>query len=94
MVHAIGSRTAVAFSAPDLGVSSMISRSRFRQSRDGLIEAHRQTQEALEGEAVARDREIVTQVSAPAWRVESRVLTPEQEASMLERLAGKRVDGD
>jgi chorismate mutase len=59
-----------------------------------MIEAHRKTQQGFEAEAVTRDREVVAQVSATRIAKGKPGLTPEQEASMLERLAGRRVHGN
>ena len=71
-----------------------VDRAAARDRLGTMIEAHRKTQEALEGAAVARDREVVAQVSATRISKGKPGLTPEQEASMLERLAARRVDGN
>ncbi len=58
-----------------------------------MTEAHRVAQEAVEAEAVARDRKIVTHVSASRIAKGMPGLTPEQEANMLNELSARRTDG-
>jgi hypothetical protein len=56
-----------------------------------MIDAHRESQEALEAAAVAHDRAIVAEVSARRVAKGKPALTPEQEAAMLRERAARRA---
>lgn len=68
-----------------------VDRAAARDRLGTMVDTHRQRQEALEAEAVVRDRELVAQVSASRIAKGKPGLTPEQEASTLERLAARRA---
>lgn len=61
-------------------------------ARLGTMEqAHQQELQSLEAEAVEHDRKIVTKVSESRVAKGKPVLTPEQEAEMLARMAAERA---
>lgn len=64
------------------------------QARLGaMLEADRKEQEAAEAEAVEHDRKIVAVVSARRVGKGNPALTPEQEQTMLDKLAAGRAQG-
>ena len=55
-----------------------------------MLEAHRESKEAAEADAVTQDRKIMAQVSERRVAKGKEPLTPEQETTMLEERAAKR----